>query len=505
MRFLRQGQSVAIQSTAEQKALFQDTLVSQKTLGALDRLMWLGGAYGSENDGPILHVGVFGKLALTLNRTYPGKYPQDHETDIDIMVIVKTGFCEEARSIIRTEFNDTTTWELEWVRDPTKFYNRRTTGKTTIHVDVHEQHTDYYRRNPLLGHSIFSKYFTLYCAKGQFVSSLLEVPSPLSDIYSRANAALHNKKGFVECREALVQGAIADIDCRRVASIVLRNAYWVITGHRPLLTKNAIKYFRESWDSFSVVDEESVSFGDVEWLLRLESFNYDSNVDRAKAIAVSLIRTCISACAQYTENGKLESVRVIRDPVIRKLANHQLAKVTDAIRSYQDRGIFPISNSIDARDLSFDLIGSANSGDLIVASMNLIDRPFLLESEFTSYFYGIHRKAIEKTPTLEITRILIVNDELRECDHYSAYRKTQEQIGIRILECMPEVYSRYFSGDFLIRASDCGSNSHICLLGDGDPSNPVDSYEVSVTHGEHAEEYYNKALVLMALIRESGE
>ena len=64
-----------------------------------------------------------------------------------------------------------------------------------------------------------------------------------------------------------------------------------------------------------------------------------------------------------------------------------------------------------------------------------------------------------------------------EATAYKGFKKSLSDLGVRVLETSPNVMSEQgFSSDILIRIHDSSKNDRACLIGDRDPTNPLDPY-----------------------------
>lgn len=161
-----------------------------------------------------------------------------------------------------------------------------------------------------------------------------------------------------------------------------------------------------------------------------------------------------------------------------------------------------IPNPIIARDISFDMIKSLEPGDRVIALMNIVERPFLLQEAYTSYFVKtVHKEGLNKKKTLvEFVRVMIVDGKVKENPKYKALCTELSKLGVRLVECTPEVLAPYkFPGDIIARIRGASETDVICLVGDRDPETPVDSYTAKLFFGgEAAETYISKLRALVS-------
>lgn len=173
--------------------------------------------------------------------------------------------------------------------------------------------------------------------------------------------------------------------------------------------------------------------------------------------------------------------------IVQNCSREQYADLMKSVEEFRATRTFPIGNPYIARDISFKLIETIKKHDTLIAFMNLAARPFLLKEEYTSYFNYIHKKGLlRKKTSVTFTRILIVNDTVKESAEYTAFVAKQKTLRITVLECPLDKFQTHnFPGDLLIRLRGDSRKDDICLLGDKDPETPLDKYEAKVLCGEN--------------------
>jgi hypothetical protein len=188
----------------------------------------------------------------------------------------------------------------------------------------------------------------------------------------------------------------------------------------------------------------------------------------------------------------------VSDPAVRSIVVSQIAGLREETESSRQTGRFGIRNPQVARDLSFDILGRSRANDEILASLNLVERPFLLGRQYRTYFNDRNRLAVEgASKKLSITRVLVVNDPIRATVDYQALKKEQENIGVTIVECSPADYSLHFDSDVIIRL---GRGNKECLLGGKDPKTPLDSYRAVYVTGAAVDEFTSRFRALLSAV-----
>jgi len=199
-----------------------------------------------EESPPILHIGLFGKLAPYLNGIQKIDYWEDPEADIDIMIIVERGKVEEVRKRLQETFSSEKI-QIVWGDDIGYFYHFRQQGKITIDIEIHEKGTDFYERHALLGCSIFAHYKLIYMLNERgYIQELLKLHDGFTSQRERFDTLVIDRKGLLEFKERLRKDS-AEVDPRRTTSICIKNLAWAISGRRPLNTDVGMRLISEQW------------------------------------------------------------------------------------------------------------------------------------------------------------------------------------------------------------------------------------------------------------------
>jgi hypothetical protein len=233
---------IADARTVEQYVPIQEKLVIRPEIQSI--LVDLS-MLANSNDA-VLHLGVFGRIGLLLNGLQNLKGTEEHDLDIDIMVIVDRHRSHRVKEKIQETFSGNEKVEIVWGDNDEYFYHFRSKGKLTIDVEIHERGTDFYKDHPLLGCSIFAYYYTLFIRDASFLHQLLHVPYGCHCMSDRIEKLLDDRKGLREFRERL-SGDSLQIDPRRILSMAIRNVSWAISGARPLSTDLALEFLSPLW------------------------------------------------------------------------------------------------------------------------------------------------------------------------------------------------------------------------------------------------------------------
>jgi hypothetical protein len=180
----------------------------------------------------ILNCGLFGRRALEYAGVIPIQRTQEHEADVDVVLIVKPGKKDEVKQCVRESFRKLPNLAVVWGDDEGYFYFYRESGKLTIDIEVLEKGTGFYVKHPILGHSVFAFYFTLYKQDpNAAVRDLIHLPKTCSSRKDRMKFLLTDRKGIEDFASKLRETS-DQVDPRRVVSQVLRNLAWAASGIR---------------------------------------------------------------------------------------------------------------------------------------------------------------------------------------------------------------------------------------------------------------------------------
>ncbi|MBR9706688.1 hypothetical protein GOV14_06655 [Candidatus Pacearchaeota archaeon] len=216
-----------------------DLFLPPKVQAILSKLQIFG-----DNCSDILHIGIFGKLAIRLNGLQKVGNWEDHDSDIDIMVIVKGGSVKITEEEINKKFNNKNT-NVVWGHDEDYFYFYRTEDKITLDFQIKPKGNKYYEDNSLLGTSIFANYYTLYSSDEPFLHNLIELPHGISE-QKRFELLVTDKKGLNEFKLKYKEHSTS-VDPRRIISLTLKNLYWGFTGTRPPYEEISKEFLKDRW------------------------------------------------------------------------------------------------------------------------------------------------------------------------------------------------------------------------------------------------------------------
>lgn len=193
----------------------------------------------------VLHVGLFGKSALQLNGLERFGDWEEHESDVDVMVIVQHGSVNGIKEKLKEVFNGKKDVEIVWGDDQNYFYFFRSEGKITVDIEIHEIYTEFYKEHPLLGCSIFAYYHTLF-TRSKYLHELLQIPYGYNSINERLKILLNDRKGINEFKSQMSLNSL-EIDPRRIISICVKNVAWALSGVRPANSRIALAFLSHSW------------------------------------------------------------------------------------------------------------------------------------------------------------------------------------------------------------------------------------------------------------------
>jgi len=197
----------------------------------------------------ILHVGIFGKMALCLNGLQKVEDWKEHESDIDVMVIVAPGSTNLVKEFLSKTFKEKAQVEIVWGDDLDYFYFFRKVGGITVDIEVHERGTEFYKEHPLLGCSIFAYYWSLFPETGSYLNDLLHIPYGFHSMDDRIKILLEDRKGLRDFEQRMKDDS-PEIDPRRIVSLCVKNLAWAISGQRPPNTQIALDFLSSSWMRF---------------------------------------------------------------------------------------------------------------------------------------------------------------------------------------------------------------------------------------------------------------
>lgn len=250
-----QGHFAHFHSIYEYERSKNKLLLQSKFKSFLARLSFL-------TDDPtigILHVSIFGQYNSFRKGVYDiGSLKVDF--DIDLIVVCEKGKTDTVRERINAERNKLrfpTT--LIWGPYNDYFYQPRSTDSVYIDVELFEEGDDYYVENSLLGYSIIPSCQAIYMQNESEhrLFKLLDLPDTVDTLSERANILIDPKqrKGLIDFKN-LTQKFRGEYDPVRVASHIIRNLAWVITGHFNPAYDKALKSIEES--SFNLIEQPTI-------------------------------------------------------------------------------------------------------------------------------------------------------------------------------------------------------------------------------------------------------
>jgi predicted nucleotidyltransferase len=204
----------------------------------------------AEGDEHIVLVGLFGSVAKLERGLLPEAHKAENEHDIDLLIVSKDGNFKGIKDKLEKRLSALTK-RLDWVGYAESSYGWRTPEETSVHIELHVSGDDYYYRNPLLGISVFEYFLPLYRCDQRPLQSYLPIRhGPMSE-EDRWTIVRSSKGGFETFVEILSSQNAADadtgVDPRRVASFVIRNMVWSISGQYPATTAIAMAYLENNW------------------------------------------------------------------------------------------------------------------------------------------------------------------------------------------------------------------------------------------------------------------
>ena len=244
----------------------------------------------NSNDA-ILHLGVFGRTGLLLNGLQSLQDWEEHELDVDIMIIANRHHTDRVKEKIQETFRGNKDVEIVWGDNDEYFYHFRSKAKLTVDIEIHEKDTDFYKDHTLLGCSIFAHYYTLFIRDAGFLHKLLYIPYGCLSQSDRIEKLLNDRKGLNEFKERL-SGDSLDIDPRRILSMAIRNVSWAISGARPLNTNLALEFLSPLWKQLfpSTTPKE---IGDV---LMCNADEIRGSYKRYRDLSAKVIEEAIAYC-----------------------------------------------------------------------------------------------------------------------------------------------------------------------------------------------------------------
>ncbi|HUT28278.1 MAG TPA: hypothetical protein VMX13_00690 [Sedimentisphaerales bacterium] len=185
-----------------------------------------------ELQGKVLNCGLFGGRALQFAGLVHSGSSEEHEADVDLMLITEKGSKPSVKSRITAAIGGEDGIDLVWGDDEDYFYNYRVEDRVNLDIEIFEREDPFYVEHPLLGHSIFSFYFTLYRRNREVaLRDLVPLPDPYPTRKERMKVVLTDRKGIRDFI-AHLERAADNTDPRRVISQLVRNLAWGVSGVR---------------------------------------------------------------------------------------------------------------------------------------------------------------------------------------------------------------------------------------------------------------------------------
>ncbi|MCK4334731.1 hypothetical protein KAX06_08135 [candidate division WOR-3 bacterium] len=277
-----------VESLPSYKESRKELVLKSEIFSVLSKLFTL-----SDLTDIFLHVGIFGKTALILNGLQRFEEWEEHESDIDVMIIVKHGTKTRAKEYLRNLFADNNNYAIDivWGDDENYFYYFRNKDKITIDLEIHEQGDRYYLDHPLLGCSIFAYYYTLFTQHGLSLRDLILIPYGYSKRLQRLLLLLKDRKGLIDFEEKMREIPY-QIDPRRVVAMCVKNLAWALSGKRPPTIDVALEFLKEFWSDIS----SSIRIKEIRKLLNRSIADMGSSYKRDRELAYTLIEDATRFC-----------------------------------------------------------------------------------------------------------------------------------------------------------------------------------------------------------------
>lgn len=233
---------------------FQEYTASQRLSSSVER----GQAVVSrlvdfaETTPGVQFIGIFGSMARAALGFVPEPMPERTDADVDILLIYSAQ--QLAHSIEETQRSveqllDPNKTKVTWGPDLGPFYNYRDDERVDVDIECLEARSRFYVSNRLLGYSVFRFFMPLYSADRLAIASYIGIPSvPLSE--SQRWAILEcDRQGLRSFMKRLaVPQDIPETDPRRLASQMVRNLVWALTGIWSPTANEAIAYLQGTND-----------------------------------------------------------------------------------------------------------------------------------------------------------------------------------------------------------------------------------------------------------------
>ncbi len=212
----------------------------------------------AEQELEIVHVGVFGSVGRVCRKVVIDKYSDEFENDLDLVIVIDgEESLEKVKNTIRLRLEALgENVKVEWSNESPQFYYFREGYE--IDVQIHVKGDTYYRRNPLLGYSIFDNYYVLYSQNNWPISDYLDIPSEVVRYSERRKFFLEDRLGLNAFLRECSSGDVR-IDPRRVISINIRNLVWCLTGRWPVSFRRAIQFSKGYLDESVCGKIEAIS------------------------------------------------------------------------------------------------------------------------------------------------------------------------------------------------------------------------------------------------------
>ncbi len=197
-------------------------------------------------------IGIFGSMARAALGYVPEPMPERTDADVDILFIYSgqqlSNSVEETQRAVE-QLLDPNKTKVTWGPDLGPFYNYRDDDRIDVDIECLEAGSRFYLSNRLLGYSVFRYFMPLYSADRLAIASYIGIPTlPLSESQRWAIVECDRQglRSFIK-RLAATQDT-SGTDPRRLASHMVRNLVWALTGIWSATANEAIAYLQATND-----------------------------------------------------------------------------------------------------------------------------------------------------------------------------------------------------------------------------------------------------------------
>jgi predicted nucleotidyltransferase len=189
----------------------------------------------AENTPGIVFVGMFGSIAREALGFASELFQAETDADVDLLIVFNPrtflGSEDELRRAIENALDPAQT-HVTWGPDLSKFYEFRDEEKIYVDIECHKIGSDFYKKNRLLGYSVFRYFMPLYSIDQRPIASYFAVPKRPLTTEERWNLVVGDRQGLASFQKRLGDSP-KSTDPRRLCTHILRNTVWAITGAWP--------------------------------------------------------------------------------------------------------------------------------------------------------------------------------------------------------------------------------------------------------------------------------